>query len=121
METNPQSHNGFEKAQRDEHGRFLSRGGPGGRGKQPKAAEILLASEAYRVCRKLLSDGLPEVFAKMLELAKNGDVQAAKLLIDRAWPSSVDPTFLADLEASLEAAVEVLEHGNEAPSHPQAA
>jgi hypothetical protein len=37
--------------------------------------------------RKSIVDDIPDIIAKLVELAKNGDVQAAKVLLDRVCPA----------------------------------
>ena len=53
-------------------------GNPAGRPKDKTPATML---------RKSLADDMPYIITKLVELAKNGDVSAAKVLIDRVCPS----------------------------------
>jgi len=52
-------------------------GNPNGRPKDKTPATLL---------RKSIADDLPDIVKKLVELAKEGDVQAAKILIDRVCP-----------------------------------
>jgi hypothetical protein len=53
-------------------------GNPKGRKKGTTAASML---------RKSIADDIPEIILTLVELAKNGDVAAAKILLDRCVPS----------------------------------
>ncbi|MEQ1621814.1 MAG: DUF5681 domain-containing protein [Methylococcales bacterium] len=53
-------------------------GNPAGRPKDKTPATIL---------RKSISDDMPEIIKTLVELAKGGDVQAAKVLLDRICPA----------------------------------
>jgi hypothetical protein len=52
-------------------------GNPAGRPKDKTPATLL---------RKSIADDMPEIIKTLVELAKGGDVQAAKVLIDRICP-----------------------------------
>ena len=52
-------------------------GNPAGRPKDKTPATLL---------RKAIADDMPDVVRKLVELAKQGDVQAAKVLLDRICP-----------------------------------
>lgn len=52
-------------------------GNPAGRPKDKTPATLL---------RKSIADDMPEILNKLVELAKGGDVQAAKVLLDRICP-----------------------------------
>lgn len=52
-------------------------GNPAGRPKDKTPATLL---------RKAIADDMPDVVRKLVELAKGGDVQAAKVLLDRICP-----------------------------------
>ncbi|WP_054760632.1 DUF5681 domain-containing protein [Methylomonas koyamae] len=52
-------------------------GNPAGRPKDKTPATLL---------RKAIADDMPDVVRKLVELAKEGDVQAAKVLLDRICP-----------------------------------
>jgi len=52
-------------------------GNPAGRPKDKTPATLL---------RKSIADDMPDVVKKLVELAKEGDVQAAKVLLDRICP-----------------------------------
>jgi hypothetical protein len=52
-------------------------GNPKGRPKDKTPATLL---------RKSIIDDMPDIIGKLVELAKGGDVQAAKLLLDRVCP-----------------------------------
>ena len=53
-------------------------GNPKGRKKGTTAASML---------RKSIADDIPEIILTLVELAKNGDVAAAKILLDRCCPA----------------------------------
>ncbi len=53
-------------------------GNPNGRPKDKTPATIL---------RKSISEDMPEIIKTLVELAKGGDVQAAKVLLDRICPA----------------------------------
>ena len=52
-------------------------GNPKGRPKDKTPATLL---------RKSIADDMPDIISKLVELAKDGDVQAAKVLLDRVCP-----------------------------------
>lgn len=53
-------------------------GNPKGRPKDKTPATVL---------RKSIADDMPDIISKLVELAKGGDVQAAKVLLDRVCPT----------------------------------
>ena len=53
-------------------------GNPAGRPKDKTPATLL---------RKSILDDMPDIILKLVEQAKNGDVQAAKILLDRCCPA----------------------------------
>lgn len=53
-------------------------GNPKGRPKDKTPATVL---------RKSIADDMPDIISKLVELAKEGDVQAAKVLLDRVCPT----------------------------------
>jgi hypothetical protein len=66
---------------RKQDGRFAKgvSGNPSGR---PKASRV----RTYRVLDEIAASGALEILAKSLELAKDGDVPAARMILRRAWP-----------------------------------
>ena len=59
--------------------------------------------------RKDLADDLPDILAKLIELAKQGDIQAIKLILDRVCP----PIKPQALPISLPVSHSLAEQGNE--------
>ena len=59
--------------------------------------------------RKDLADDLPDILAKLIELAKQGDIQAIKLILDRVCP----PIKPQALPISLPVSDSLAEQGNE--------
>ena len=71
-------------------GQVVERRGRGGRPKGTKNRKTRLIeelSEKYRVeAQNLLEAGLPKVVRTIIDKAVNGDMQAAKLILDRCIP-----------------------------------
>ncbi len=59
--------------------------------------------------RKDLADDLPDILAKLIELAKQGDIQAIKLILDRVCP----PIKPQAVPISLPVSDSLAEQGNE--------
>ncbi len=75
-------------------------GNPAGRPKDKTPATLL---------RKTIADDMPEIIKTLVELAKGGDVQAAKILLDRICP----PLRSQALAISLPVNGSLSEQGNE--------
>ena len=59
--------------------------------------------------RKSLAEDLPDILTKLIELAKEGDIQAAKLILDRVCPAIKPQTLPINLPVNGSLA----EQGNE--------
>ena len=64
-------------------------GNPAGRPKEKTPATLL---------RKSIADDMPEIVKALVELAKGGDVQAAKVLLDRVCPPIKPQALPVDIE-----------------------
>ncbi len=75
---------------RDTIGRFAkgNKGGPG----RPRAK-----TDEYKA---MMMEGMPEVIAKLMELAKSGDLTAIRLVLERMYPAHQAQT--EELAAQLE-------------------
>lgn len=75
-------------------------GNPAGRPKNKTPATLL---------RKAIADDMPDIITSLVELAKNGDVAAAKVLLDRVCP----PLKPQAMPISLTVNGSLTEQGNE--------
>jgi hypothetical protein len=75
-------------------------GNPAGRPKNKTAATLL---------RKAIADDMPDIITSLVGLAKNGDVAAAKVLLDRVCP----PLKAQAMPISLSVNGSLTEQGNE--------
>ena len=57
-------------------------GNPAGR---PKGS-----TDRFSKYRRMVEKRMPDIIAKVLELALDGDLQACKLLLARVWPESAE-------------------------------
>jgi len=75
-----------QSADRDEAGRFVAGHGQAGPGR-PRAIDLrgLMVRHYTAVANgdRTVENDLVEVFAKLIELAKGGDVRAARIVLDR--------------------------------------
>jgi len=55
--------------------------------------------------RKAIVDDMPDIVSKLVELAKGGDMQAAKLLLDRVCPTLKPQAMLETMKIDRENAV----------------
>ena len=83
-------------------GKFLPgyRGGPG----RPKGSSASSKRQEYLA---LLEKDTPDVLAKVLEMAKGGDLTAIKLVLDRVMP--IQSLQAEELEAQIEELRELVE------------
>jgi hypothetical protein len=85
---------------RDGKGRFVQGygGGPG----RPKGS-----TDRYAKYRALVDPDLPNLIKKLMAMALEGDVTAARILLDRVWPAQAEE--IRDMELAIDELAERLE------------
>ena len=73
--------NGSNTEKRDSRGRFLE-GNPG----RPKGSR----NRSTLIAESIFSEGVSDVAAVVVQLARSGDLSAAKIILDRIYPASKD-------------------------------
>ncbi len=64
------------------------------------------ASDRYAIYKKACRPKMPELIEKLMEMALNGDLVAAKLILDRMW--IVSNQQMIDLQAEIDELKELL-------------